>query len=332
MVNLSSFNLKFLCIVMFSLSGLIGAEDPSCVADLTSSTFQIFVSTLEAAGDEEIIDVPQLCSAVGGDIFLFSGTTDCDGEVENHLNQPMCLPTSCTSNETSLALIIPIVVGSENQTCSGDYSYDSLGERTPDLFLCQNEFIEKSDLWVQFISSYTNETLKIFEGQCFLNLFLGNELTEECLPDYSYLPDLCEIQFGMDYFTSNYTETCNGGSSIDRTTNNVFCYPSSCTSNEVVLIDLLNSTYLFEPEAPCTYADFVFSGLNSRAGDDAVENDMFLPASTTSPSNILSLIPPTPSPQIKAKTTKTVKVSKKVKKVGKHKVGKKTNKKGGNAR
>ena len=50
----------------------------------------------------------------GGDIFGFSGTTTCAGDqVDQHSNDPMCLPTSCTSNETDIAIMISMIIAEE---------------------------------------------------------------------------------------------------------------------------------------------------------------------------------------------------------------------------
>jgi len=67
----------------------------------------------------------------------------------------MCLPTSCTSNEADIALMISMVGNAEGESegaaaCTGSYTYDGLGDGTPDSVSCKLDMIENGDTFTEF--------------------------------------------------------------------------------------------------------------------------------------------------------------------------------------
>ena len=188
-------------------------------------------------------------------------------QVDDHFNDPMCLPTSCTSNEAVIALMIPMIIFQE-ESCIGSYTYDGLGDGTPDSLSCQFDFMENIDTVTEFTGLYINEAFKMFSEDCFQYLLSGAEPPEECLPDYTGLQPLCEDN-DMDYFTMSFTETCDDGSSEPLDVQDIpQCFPSSCTSDEAALKAMLADMTSDESDTDsgpvCTESDYIFSGLDEE--------------------------------------------------------------------
>ena len=67
---------------------------------MNGAAFIAYQETKEAATEMEILSLPDLCVAAGGDVFAYSGTITCAGidSTDEYRNKPSCLPTSCTSD------------------------------------------------------------------------------------------------------------------------------------------------------------------------------------------------------------------------------------------
>jgi hypothetical protein len=264
-----------------------------------------------------MVDIPALCLANGGDIFAFSGTTTCGDQVDDHFNDPMCLPTSCTSNEAVIALMIPMIIYQE-ESCIGSYTYDGLGDGTPDSLSCQFDLMENYDTVMEFF----NEMLKMFSEDCIPYLFDPNAgpIPEECQPDYTGLQPLCEDN-DMDYFTMSFTETCDDGSSEPLDVQDIpQCFPSSCTSDEAALKAILTDgmTSSDEPddesEPVCTISDFILSGLATV--NVSTESPTPYPTSSPTPPDLFKASKKSKKEGKAAKKAKNNKTAKKTKKVG----------------
>ena len=205
------------------------------------------MTAMQSDGDDNL-DIPAFCLAAGGDLFAYSGTTTWidqvwGDQVYEHSNDPMCLPTSCTSNEADIALMIPMIINeAEGESCTGSYtSYDGLGDGTPDSLSCMLDYLENADTITEdFYGLYINEVSN----------------------DYKAAQTLCEDN-DMDYFTVSYTIIAGSSDML------VFpqCLPSSCTSDEAAL-----KAMFFD-----TDTDYYFSGLGttsppSEAPDEQEEN------------------------------------------------------------
>ena len=251
---------------LLGIASFASTANADCMTDFNSDAFQSLVTMGESDDDEVIVDIPALCLAAGGDVFAFSGTTTCGDQVDDHFNDPMCLPTSCTSsNEAGIALMIPMIIFQE-ESCIGSYTYDGLGDGTPDSLSCQFDFMENIDTVMDFAGLYINEAFKMFSEDCFQYLLSGAEPPEECLPDYTGLQTLCQ-ENDMDYFTLSFTETCDDGSSLD-VQDIPQCFPSSCTSDEAALKAMLADMTSDESDTDsgpvCTESDYIFSGLDEE--------------------------------------------------------------------
>jgi hypothetical protein len=257
-MNFLTQSLAFLCIASFAATA-----NANCLTDITADAFQNFVTAMDSAEDDAAADFPALCLAAGGDIFAFSGTTTCGDEVDQHSNEPMCLPTSCTSNEADITLMIPMIIAEEG--CTGSYTYDGLGDGTPDSLSCMLDLTEKIDPFTEFAVLYFKEAIKMGSDDCKPYLFDPNAgpIPEECLPDYTGLQPLCEDN-AMDYFTMSFTVTCDDESSLDGQ-DIPQCYPSSCTSDEAALKAMLADRFGDESDTdsgPVCTNTFSFSGLD----------------------------------------------------------------------
>ena len=221
-MNFLTKSLAFVGIASFAATA-----NADCTTDFDSDAFQGFLTTMGVYYDDDAtVEIPALCLAAGGDIFAFSGTTTCGDQVDQHSNDPMCLPTSCTSNEADIALMIPMIINEEGESCTGSYtSYDGLGDGTPDSLSCMLDYLENADTITEdFYGLYINEVSN----------------------DYKAAQTLCEDN-DMDYFTVSYTIIAGSSDML------VFpqCLPSSCTSDEAAL-----KAMFFD-----TDTDYYFSGL-----------------------------------------------------------------------
>ena len=106
--------------------------------DFNSDAFQGFDAALGFGPDDDaIVDYRARCLAVEGDDFMFSGTTPACGDrlIYMHIKKNMCLPTSCTSNETDISLMIPMLTLNADEgrrAPPGSYTYEGLGDETWD--------------------------------------------------------------------------------------------------------------------------------------------------------------------------------------------------------
>jgi hypothetical protein len=245
-------SLAFLCIASFAATA-----NANCMTDITADAFQSFVTAMDSAEDaDDAADFPALCLAAGGDLFTFSGTTTCGDQVDQHSNEPMCLPTSCTSNEADIALMIPMIIAEEG--CTGSYTYDGLGGGTPDSLSCMLDFTENMDTVQAFYLLYVEEVTKPYSADC----LSGAEPPEECKTDYTAAQTLCEDN-DMDYFTVSSTTTCDDGFSPMQ--DYPQCFPSSCTADEAALKAMLADMTGDESDTdsgPVCTTDFSFSGLD----------------------------------------------------------------------
>ena len=178
----------------------------------------------------------------------------------------MCLPTSCTSNEADIALMISMVGNAEGESegaaaCTGSYTYDGLGDGTPDSVSCKLDMIENGDTFTEFY-------FDTFTSDCIPYLFPGaGPLPEECQPDYTAMQTICQDNGdSMDYFTASFTETCVDGSGQEDMSERKdfpFCVPSSCTSDKAALKAIIpDMMFILSDVGPvCTISDFIFSGL-----------------------------------------------------------------------
>jgi len=248
-------SLAFLCIASFAATA-----NANCLTDITADAFQSFVTAMDSAEDDDA--APALCLGVGGDLFTFSGTTTCGDQVDDHSNEPMCLPTSCTSNEADIALMIPMIIAEEG--CTGSYTYDGLDGGTPDSPSCMLDLMENMDTVQAFGDLIENEWDKVLTSEdCAPYFNSGAELPEECKPDYTELQPLCEDN-DMDYFTFSSTSTCDDGSSLEMQ-DIPQCFPSSCTADEAALKAMLADTIGDESDTdsgPVCTTDISFSGLD----------------------------------------------------------------------
>ena len=133
---------------LLGIASFASTANADCTTDFNSDAYQTF---MEGYYDDDSVDIPALCIGVGGDLFAFSGTTTCgdQDQVLQHSNNPMCLPTSCTSNEADIALKIPMIMY-EGESCTGSYTYDGLGDGHVgySFFSCRKEEEEeKTPIW-----------------------------------------------------------------------------------------------------------------------------------------------------------------------------------------
>jgi hypothetical protein len=261
-MNFLTKSLAFVGIASFAATA-----NADCTTDFDSDAFQGFLTTMGVYYDDDAtVEIPALCLAAGGDIFAFSGTTTCGDQVDDHFNDPMCLPTSCTSNEAVIALMIPMIIYQE-ESCIGSYTYDGLGDGTPDSLSCQFDLMENYDTVIEFNGLYINEMLKMFSEDCIPYLLDPNAgpIPEECQPDYTGMQPLCQDN-DMDYFTMSFTETCDDGSSEPLDVQDIpQCFSSSCTSDEAalkaILADMTGGESDTDSGPVCTNTDYSFSGL-----------------------------------------------------------------------
>jgi len=127
-MNFLTQSLAFLGIASFA-----STANADCTTDFNSDAYQDFI---EGYFDDDNVDIPALCLAAGGNLFAFSGTTTCGDQVDQHSNDPTCLPTSCTFNEADIALMIPMLMYGEEESCTGSYTYDGLGDGHQDSLSC----------------------------------------------------------------------------------------------------------------------------------------------------------------------------------------------------
>ena len=264
-MNFLTKSLAFVGIASFAATA-----NADCTTDFDSDAFQGFLTTMGVYYDDDAtVEIPALCLAAGGDIFAFSGTTTCGDQVDDHYNGFMCLPTSCTSNESDIALKIPMLLN-EGESCTGSYTYDGLGDGTPDSLSCQFDLMENDDTLEEF-SGLFRKTM--FSDDCIQYSFSNAEPPEECQPDYTVLQTLCQDN-GMDYFTVSFTRTCGdadgtgGELIIEMTKDFPYCFPSSCTSDEAALKATFGISFDGSEDTDyglvCTISDLIFSGLDEE--------------------------------------------------------------------
>ncbi len=215
----------------FTFASIALKTNADCLTEINSATFQKFISDQHDEGTDD--SFPDLCEGLEGDAFTFSGTTKCGEQIEKHFHEYMCLPTSCVKNEADVAALIPYLIYDDpNLDCTGEYTFDGLGDDTPGSMQCIKDFetVESLRIMQDFSEIYVNETGKRYTEDC---IEFGHDAPSRCTSDYSKLQSLCTTGSDMDYFTFNVTICHN----IDQTSTYWYpmCLPSSCTSDTTFL-------------------------------------------------------------------------------------------------
>lgn len=199
------------------------ADAQDCFTDVQNVEWTAFYADL-AGESYDFTKFPQDCVDIGGDLFTYSGTTTCDGEVEEHVNAPMCVPATCTANGLGPTLI-PFILAPED-SCTGDYTYEGLGDSTPPSVQCtliDMPALDGEDSSAKF--------------EAFITARFGGDAAGG---EYSALPPLCDAMEGMHYFTFSGTQTCDDATMNKDLTGVPMCLPESCTDgDEAVLADMV---------------------------------------------------------------------------------------------
>ena len=209
--------------VLITLAYLASPANADCVTDITSDEWAAFYTDLTGAS-YDFTKFPQDCLDLGGDVFTYSGTTTCNGDVTQHVRDPSCVPVSCTAsgNEALLSAVL-----ATDEGCTGDYTFEGLGDGTPSSVQCI--LIDMPAL-----DGQDSTKLEAFIAARFIGEAMGG--------DYSAFPPLCDVMEDTHYFTFNGTQTCDDATMNKDVTGVPMCLPESCTDgDEATLADMVTA-------------------------------------------------------------------------------------------
>ena len=83
-----------------------------------------YQETKDVAMEMDISSLPDICVAASGDVFAYSGTIICAGidSTNEYRNKPNCLPTSCTSDEETMGMLLTSMDAPEGEECTGYFT------------------------------------------------------------------------------------------------------------------------------------------------------------------------------------------------------------------
>jgi len=249
--------------VLIALACLASTANADCETDVTSTEFSTFYAGL--TNDYDYTKFPQECVDVGGDIFTYSGTTTCSGAVTQIDREIFCAPVSCTASDGIASLPFVLAAGA-GAGCTGDYTYEGLGNGTPASVQCRL-------LDMNRIGDGGEDEANFEE---FVTARIAGEANAG---DYSALPPLCDAMKDAHYFTFSGTQTCTDGTS--DLTDVPMCLPESCTDgDEATLAEMVaiveKDIYDSISKSSCTVTGLTFDGL-----DDHDTSGAFFPAATS---------------------------------------------------
>ena len=204
-------------VTFLTMASIALSASADCTTDLKSEAFQNFTQTMEIL--ENISNLPQMCLDTGGDVFGYSGTSTCGDRVKTYSNEVSCLPTSCTTNETALSILVAGMDAPDNfeGICTGDFAFLALGDGNPSFLQCQ---LDTASAQLQLFRFY-------------VAVFTAIE-TNRTNPDFSglNLDGLCKESEEFDYFTYSATMACDDGDNIEEMKDFPACIPLSCSGSE----------------------------------------------------------------------------------------------------
>jgi hypothetical protein len=149
--------------------------------------------------------------------------------------------------------------------CTGDYTFEGLGDGTPSSVQCK----------IIDMAALDGEDSTKFDAFIAAR-FIGESMSG----DYSALPLICDIMEDTHYFTYNGTQTCDNATMNKDVTGVPMCLPESCTDgDEATLAEMVTAVeervYQEGLNMSCTVSGLTFDlkegEHDSHDGDDGDE-------------------------------------------------------------